>query len=213
MPLCEAIELSKSFGRRPLFAGSVAVEVGDRPVRLVGANGVGKSTFLRMLAGLDVTYRGRLTWDGVDAAHRLDVALVPETGLLFPNLTLVEQRRWIRRRSRGAEPWWPADHLDLEGLGSLYPFEMSTGQRRKATIAVALSVEASLVLFDESWLGLDVASKARVDDLVTALVDDGRAVMFVSHEDRAFDADEVDFESLWETSGADPEDEDDIEDE
>ena len=146
-----------------LFGLDVEVGVGES-VALVGANGAGKTTFLKCVAGLIEEKRGAITLDGqglsrASAEHiaHLGVALIPEGRLLFPSLN-VEENLKIGAFNRRPGYWSLARVYDLFPLllerRAQMPDTLSGGQQGLAAIGRALMANPKLLLCDEISLGL-----------------------------------------------------------
>ena len=192
-------------GGRMLFAGlDLMLEAGEAVV-VIGPNGVGKSSLIRLAAGLLRPAAG--------VAEVVPAALVDERSALDPELTLAAALRfWIKvdatvtsttpvqagaqvgdvaaslepppNRSRPAPGWSFAealDVLDLTPLADVPVRLLSTGQRRRAALArVALS-PASLWLLDEPANGLDTAAVTRLEALIARHRARGGAVLAATH--------------------------------
>jgi sulfate transport system ATP-binding protein len=138
-------------------------------VALLGPSGSGKSSLLRILAGLDDPDRGDVLRDGTDLlalpAQRRDIGLVFQHYALFPHMTVADNiafglrvRPRARRPSRRDIAARVEDLLrrvQLEELGRRYPTQLSGGQRQRVALARALAVEPSLLLLDEPFGALD----------------------------------------------------------
>jgi len=138
-------------------------------VALLGPSGSGKSSLLRILAGLDDPDRGDVLRDGTDLlalpAQRRDIGLVFQHYALFPHMTVADNiafglrvRPRARRPSRRDIAARVGDLLrrvQLEELGRRYPMQLSGGQRQRVALARALAVEPSLLLLDEPFGALD----------------------------------------------------------
>jgi heme exporter protein A len=160
-------------GGRGVFHGlDFAAAPGDLVV-LRGANGAGKSSLLRMIAGLLPPAAGTLVWDGEDiaedpGAHRRRLAYVGHGDALKPALTLAEHLRF-HAKLRGADEAGCAAALDAFALAPLADMParfLSQGQRRRAALARLLAAPAPLWLLDEPTNGLDAPS---VDALAHAV--------------------------------------------
>ncbi len=144
---------------------SLAIEEGEI-VTLIGANGAGKSSILRVLAGLQPAFRGRVTFAGQDLlalpAHvrtQRGIALVPEGRGIFGNLTVVENLRLAAYARRD-----PEVALDLERVLDLFPRlgerrhqlggTLSGGEQQMLAVGRALMSRARLLLLDEPSMGL-----------------------------------------------------------
>src|SRR5207249_5588157 len=164
MPLLDVRGLDAFYGDfQALFGLTLSVDAGET-VALIGANGAGKSTFLRCLVGLMSARRGEISFAGEPIAglpaeriSRLGLSLVPEGRLLFPSLT-VEENLMMGALNRRPGAW------TLETVYELFPIlrerrrqspsSLSGGQQHMVAIGRALMSNPKLLLFDEISLGL-----------------------------------------------------------
>ena len=133
-------------------------------VALVGANGAGKSTFLKALVGLNEERRGAVQFDGIDISQmpaeevsRLGLIMVPEGRLLFDSLT-IEENLLMGSVNRRKGSWTLRRVFDLfpilEERRRMFPGQLSGGQQQMAAIGRALMSNPRLLLCDEISLGL-----------------------------------------------------------
>src|SRR6516225_5974353 len=135
MPLLEVVALEAFYGdMQALFGVSLALAEGEC-LALVGANGAGKSTFMRALTGLNRKLRGRIAYAGRDIlglpAERIareGVAMVPEGRMLFASLT-VEENLTLGQQTARKAPW------SLSRVYELFPVLME----RRSQMATVLS--------------------------------------------------------------------------
>ena len=156
---------------------------------VVGRNGSGKSTFLRLIAGVDPPRRGTIRiesldlWrDEVEARRRL--AYVPETPELTPYATIADVLRLVASL-RGVTMASVVNAIDRVGLFELAGRtvrELSMGQRRRAMLASALVGEPRVIILDEPLETLDVEMRAFVVDWVASLRAAGAAVLVATHD-------------------------------
>lgn len=188
-------------GRFPALAG-VDLDVERRRVVLLrGANGAGKTTLLRALAGLVPITAGEATVLGVDlradrrsVRHRVGL-LAHGTGL-YDELTVADNIRFWTRAARAdlADATAAMARLGLDGrLQSVAVGRLSTGQRRRTSLACLLARRPELWLLDEPHAGLDKEGRDIVDSLVRDATAAGATVILSSHElDRSIElADEI----------------------
>ncbi|MFG2648321.1 ATP-binding cassette domain-containing protein [Streptomyces sp. NPDC048436] len=151
--------------------------------RIEGANGTGKSTLLRLLAGIDAPTEGRVT-------GRPRTAYVPERFPAALPFTAVGYLTHLGRihglakatAARAAEEW-----LERFGAGSYArtPLsELSKGSSQKVAVAQAFLAGPELLVLDEAWTGLDAAARDELDRAVAERVVEGGAVVFVDHDPR-----------------------------
>jgi molybdate transport system ATP-binding protein len=188
---------------------SLSVPAGSTHV-LLGESGAGKTTVLRLLAGLLRTAPGRASLGGVlydDAAsgyHRpvqdRRIGYVFQQGRLFPHLSALENVAFPLRaagRSRAdaharAADW--LERLDIGGLAARLPAKLSGGEAQRVALARALVREPDLLLLDEPLAALDVQTRNAVRaELRDLLHDRQRITVLVTHDylDAAIFADQV----------------------
>jgi len=198
MPAMElAVELRSTvslLGRFPALAGvDLDVAVGHI-VLAQGPNGAGKTSLLRTCAGLLPIASGTATVLGCDlvadrATVRPLVGLLGHATSLYDDLTVLDNVRfWARAAGVGAADATAAlDRVGLvERLRSLPVHRLSTGQRRRASLAAMIVRRPRLWLLDEPHAGLDQAGRDLIDELVESAAVAGATVIFASHElDRA----------------------------
>ncbi|NUQ97846.1 MAG: ATP-binding cassette domain-containing protein [Streptomyces sp.] len=151
--------------------------------RVEGPNGTGKSTLLRLLAGLDAPSEGRIT-------GRPRTAYVPER---FPSalpftphgyLTHLGTIHGLSRRTaiRAAGEW--LDRFGAAAHARTPMAQLSKGSSQKVAVAQALLAEPELLVLDEAWTGLDAAARDELERAVAERTAAGCAVVFVDHDPR-----------------------------
>jgi heme exporter protein A len=168
--MLEARDLACLRGERVVFAGlSFALAPGGA-LLLTGANGAGKSSLLRLLAGLLAPAEGRLLWGGRDAladrsVHAARLRYVGHGDALKPALT-ARENLLFHARLWGGEVDPALEALGLGPLADLPAGVLSAGQRRRLGLARLALAPAPLWLLDEPTTGLDAASVRRLGALL-----------------------------------------------
>lgn len=181
-------------GQPPLFAGlELSVEAGSR-LALVGASGVGKSSLLRMIAGLDRDFSGSILVDGTPAHRAETPGFVFQDPRLLPWLSATQNIAAIADREGVADPAELLSEVGLKGFENALPHELSGGMQRRVALARALSIKPKLLLLDEPFVSLDKPLAQDLHRLLHRLLEAYRpTVIMVSHdeEDAARLADRV----------------------
>ena len=187
----EVSEVGKDYLIPVIGSVSFAAEAGEF-LCLMGPNGCGKTTLLRIIGGLEPATRGRVMLDGrpvvFEQRHDRKVGVVFQEDRLLPWLTLRDNVALVLTPLGlpVAERTAAADrYLRLVGLGgfeSYYPGRVSGGMRQRAAIARALVIEPELLLMDEPFGALDAQNRRIMQGEVRRIWrQTGRTIVFVTH--------------------------------
>ncbi|WP_448389971.1 ATP-binding cassette domain-containing protein [Microbacterium aurum] len=168
------------------FGAQVAVDDVSGEVRageivgLIGANGAGKTTFLRCLIGLDAPDAGEALLFGAppSAASRERLGYVPQGLGLYRTISVDANADFFSRVYRMPEPTLPAGIADVrhEPVGAI-----GLGRQRQLAFTLALAHRPELLVLDEPTSGVDPLSRARLWDIVHAQADAGVGVIVTTH--------------------------------
>lgn len=168
-----------------------------RSLVLVGPSGGGKSTLLRVLAGLEKPDSGSVEMDGSPVVfeekhlreHRRGIGVVFQAFNLFPhlsalaNITLpLEKVHGLSGLEAGERAMETLERFRLARHAHKRPAELSGGQKQRIAIARAIAIRPRLLLFDEPTSALDPEMTAEVLDLIEELKEEGRDFVLVTHE-------------------------------
>ena len=166
---------AKSFGPHPIL-GPVSLTVGaGQRVALLGPSGVGKTTLLRIIAGLDRDFAGtRAVPDRLAMVFQEPTLLPWRTALT--NLTLPTGATRAEAAALRAQ-------VGLAGREAAYPRQLSLGQQRRLSLARAFAARPGILLMDEPFASLDEATRDRMLDLTVQLLDSsGAGLILVTHD-------------------------------
>ena len=192
--------ISKSFPStgpgQPAFVAlddvSVSIPTGHLTA-LLGPSGGGKSTLLRIIAGLETADAGSVHIEGHEATHlppqKRNVGFVFQHYAAFKHLSVARNVAFgleIRRRPRAEVRWRVGELLELVHLSQFadrLPSQLSGGQRQRMALARALAVEPTVLLLDEPFGALDAKVRKELRDWLRRLHDDMQVTtVLVTHD-------------------------------
>ncbi|HEY7990085.1 MAG TPA: nitrate/sulfonate/bicarbonate ABC transporter ATP-binding protein [Stellaceae bacterium] len=196
-PLIAAEKISKTY-QAPDHAGRLVLDRIDfglkegEIVAILGKSGSGKSTFLRVLAGLTPASEGRVVYRGHEVHEPVTgIAMVFQTFALFPWLTVLGnvelglEAMGVPRAERRERALKAIDVIGLDGFESAYPKELSGGMRQRVGFARALVVNPDILLLDEPFSALDVLTaetlRGDLQDLWVERRMPTKGIILVSH--------------------------------
>ena len=194
-PALELTQVSQFFGSTQVL-NDINLQVHHGSITaLLGPSGGGKTTLLRIIAGLERPQQGSVRIDNVVVAdektwipaHERGVALVPQEGALFPHLTVAENVAFgLKKRRSAAVKNRVAEMLELVGLpqsGNVRPSELSGGMQQRVALARALATQPTLVLLDEPFSALDAGLRESLRDQVVDILRVASATaIWVTHD-------------------------------
>ncbi|MDR2355012.1 MAG: ATP-binding cassette domain-containing protein [Clostridiales Family XIII bacterium] len=169
---------------------------------IVGGNGVGKSTAVKLISGQLGAYRGKIFIDGGDVKRlsarergAVSVSLLPQNqNLLFTEATVMQNLLSVfdERAKQDGSAFAPHEKeskiagvtalLTLDDLLVRMPRELSAGEQQRVALGMTLLREARLLLLDEPTKGLDNHFKERFAVVMRALLSQGKTILMVSHD-------------------------------
>jgi heme exporter protein A len=179
-----AIDLGCHRGGRDVFAG-VGFAVGSGEVLAVtGRNGAGKSSLLRMIAGLVRIAGGKLAFEGGDPELTIgeQAHYLGHLDAIKPALSVDENLRfWAAFYGGEADPVAQLEAVGLDSLADLPAGYLSAGQRRRLSIARLLAVQRPIWLLDEPTSALDAASQDRLAEFMRTHLAGGGLILAATH--------------------------------
>ncbi|OUL36574.1 ABC transporter ATP-binding protein [Nostoc sp. T09] len=189
-PLIELKGVSKSFGSNKVLDKIDLTLYRGEALGIIGPSGTGKSTILRVIAGLLLPDEGEIYIQGVrrnglieDAAETVGIGMVFQQAALFDSLTVEEnvgfllyQNSKIARSRIRDMVNEKLEMVGLSGIGEMYPSELSGGMRKRVSFARAIMSNPEsanegpeLLLYDEPTAGLDPIASTVIEDLIRHL--------------------------------------------
>lgn len=170
---------------------SMEVHRGER-VALLGRNGAGKTTFLRIASTLLRPTSGQVEVFGYDAARtpervRPFIAVVPQEGKPFFHLTPREQvytylrARGLARETAKARTEESLERMGLSDFADRLAITLSGGQRQRTMVATVIATEAPLLFLDEPTIGMDPFARRSVWDSFRTLTERGSTILLTTH--------------------------------
>ena len=162
---------------------------------LLGPSGIGKTTILRSIAGLQKIPKGKIFLKekllSSDTEHvepeKRNVALSFQDNSLFPNYTILENINFGAKRNRNSNYNFGADELikllHLEGLAEKYPHQVSAGEAQRVSLARSLISKPDLLLLDEPFSNVDESLKVELQQNIKKILKDNKiTTIIVTHD-------------------------------
>lgn len=155
-------------------------------VAMIGANGTGKSTFLRCLCGMEKRCRATLTvgdevWKNKKRRQSIYMVMQDVNHQLFTD-SVIEEVMISQENPDREEALKILDSLDLKEFAEKHPLALSGGQKQRVAVASAVASGRNIILFDEPTSGLDYAHMMQVSGLLKHLKESGKTVIIVTHD-------------------------------
>lgn len=198
LPILEAIDLHKTFGRRKVVHG-VNLEVHEAEiVGLLGPNGAGKSTSFKMICGMVDPDRGRVCLGGEEVtdwpmfrrARDGGMGYLPQDSSVFKKLTVEQNILALLellghgRTARKARCDELLEEFNITHIRKSRGGKLSGGERRRLEIARCLVSNPRIVLLDEPFAGIDPITVQSIQEVIKQLRDSGIAVLITDHAAR-----------------------------
>ncbi len=188
----EINQLTGGYAHVPVLKEVSFTVPNNQVVGLIGLNGAGKSTTIKHIIGLLTPQKGTITLDGVTLQsnpdqYRQKVAYVPETPVLYPELTLKEhlELTMMAYDLNVEETWVKANALlkrfRLDNKLDWFPVHFSKGMRQKVIIVNAFMTNADLFIIDEPFTGLDPLAIHDLLEIIAEKKAQGAAILMSTH--------------------------------
>ena len=157
-------------------------------VAIVGSSGVGKSTLLRVLMDLAKPTSGSVHF-ACQPGHIRNLALVFQDSRLLPwrrvlsNVMFGLEKTSLPKAERRERAMKALAMVGLRELADRWPYQLSGGQRQRVSLARAMALDPEILLMDEPFSALDVATRENLqDELIRIRAQTGKTILFVTHD-------------------------------
>lgn len=193
----EIKNLTISYGNQVVL-DDISLKLDDiNSLVIIGPSGGGKTTLLRIIAGLETPDSGEILIDGIPIPktelelreYRKQIGMVFQSYNLFPHLTMLENITLPLEKVHGFSvkdacdrAWELLERFQLSEHSFKKPGQLSGGQKQRTALARAIAVKSKFLLLDEPTSALDPELTSEVLDMIQELRDEGKELILVTHE-------------------------------
>ncbi|MCY7076284.1 amino acid ABC transporter ATP-binding protein [Streptococcus oralis] len=192
--MLELRKINKAFGGKQILT-NFSLSIPEKQIlAIVGPSGGGKTTLLRMLAGLETIDSGEIYYNGESLAideleKRNLLGFVFQDFQLFPHLSVLENltlspiktmdmdKEAAEKKARGL-----LEQLGLAGHADAFPFSLSGGQKQRVALARAMMIDPEVIGYDEPTSALDPELRLEVEKLILQNKERGMTQIVVTHD-------------------------------
>ena len=192
--MLELRNINKAFGDKQILTNFSLSIPEQQILAIVGPSGGGKTTLLRMLAGLETIDSGEIYYNGeslaIDELEKRDLlGFVFQDFQLFPHLSVLENltlspiktmsmdKEAAEKKARGL-----LEQLGLAGHADAFPFSLSGGQKQRVALARAMMIDPEIIGYDEPTSALDPELRLEVEKLILQNKERGMTQIVVTHD-------------------------------
>ena len=192
--MLELKQISKRFGDKQILSDFNLLVPEKQIVAIVGPSGGGKTTLLRMLAGLETIDSGQIIYNGeslsLDALEKRSLlGFVFQDFQLFPHLSVLEnlilspiKTMNVSKEEASKKAMSLLERLGLENHADAYPFSLSGGQKQRVALARAMMIDPEIIGYDEPTSALDPELRLEVEKLILQNRELGMTQIVVTHD-------------------------------
>lgn len=187
--ILELNNIDKSFGEKEVLKGVSFTAEGGKAFGLLGRNGAGKTTSIRIIMNVFPANGGEVLLDGkpIDY-HKIGLGYLPEERGLYPKKPVIDQLAYFaelkgmsaKEAVRAVDYW--LDRLGMTEYRNKRLDTLSKGNQQKIQLITALAHDPHIVILDEPFSGLDPVNAMLLKDVVKEQISQGKIVLFSSHQ-------------------------------
>ncbi len=187
--ILELREIEKSFGEKKVLTGVSFQAKGGKAFGLLGRNGAGKTTSIRILMNVFPANSGQVLIDGKPIDYnKVQIGYLPEERGLYPKKLIIDQLTYFaelkgmsRKGAVKAVDYW-LERLGMTEYRNKRLDTLSKGNQQKIQLVTALAHNPDIVILDEPFSGLDPVNAMLLKDVVREQIAEGKIVLFSSHQ-------------------------------
>ena len=187
--ILELKDIDKSFGEKEVLKGVTFTAVGGKAFGLLGRNGAGKTTSIRILMNVFPADKGEILIDGKPIDYdKIGIGYLPEERGLYPKKIIIDQLVYFaelkgmsKKDAVKAVDYWLA-RLGMSEYRNKKLDTLSKGNQQKIQLVTALAHDPDIVILDEPFSGLDPVNAMLLKDVVKEQIAKGKIVLFSSHQ-------------------------------
>lgn len=187
--ILELKNIDKSFGEKEVLKGVSFIAEGGKAFGLLGRNGAGKTTSIRILMNVFPADSGKVLVDGVPIDYeKTKLGYLPEERGLYPKKRIIDQlvyfaelKGMARKDAVKSVDYW-LERLEMTEYRGKRLDTLSKGNQQKIQLITALAHDPDIVILDEPFSGLDPVNAMLLKDVVKEQIQKGKIVLFSSHQ-------------------------------
>lgn len=195
MSLIEIKDLYFSYQSGEEILKGIDLRIDERTTAIIGQNGAGKTTFVKLLKGLLKPSRGEILLNGKDIKEMTVAQIARQIGMvfqnpndqIFKNVVLDEVmfgplQIGMKKELAEKQALKALELVGLEGFEDTNPYDLGLSRRKLVAIASILAMDTEIIILDEPTIAQDYAGKERIKDIILKLRKDGKTVITILHD-------------------------------